>query len=293
MSADLDRWRSLGRDVRVLGHRLFVVDLARGPGRPLLLIHGFPTCGFDWARVADALAAGRRLVVPDLLGYGLSDKPRAPYTIALQADLLLALLGELGVQELDLVSHDMGDTVACELLARRRAGGGGPRLRRVAMLNGGLIPELHRPVLTQRLLRSRLAPLVTRLMTRRSFGRAFSRVFARATRPTPAELDDHWALVTRDGGLANYPSLIGYLAEREQHRARWVGALVALELPLRLVWGDQDPVATWAIAEEVRRLRPATDVVRLEGVGHYPQLEAPARVARALLEHLGQSKSGS
>ena len=77
------------------------------------------------------------------------------------------------------------------------------------------------------------------------------------------------------------------MTERVLNRARWVGALTELERPLQLVWGDQDPVAVWAIAQEVKRLRPATEVVRLDGIGHYPQLEAPERVAEALVRFLG------
>ena len=284
-----DQWRALGQDHTLLGRRLFCVDLQRGPGTPILVLHGFPTCGWDWAPIADALAAGRRLIVPDLLGYGFSQKPRGPYTLSEQADLVLALLRALGLheQQIDLVSHDMGDTVATELLARRRASGTGPRIRRVAMLNGGILPELHRPRRIQTLLRSPLAPLVVALMTRRSFGTAFAEVFGPKTQPTAAELDQHWALLGRDAGLANYPQLIGYMAERVAHRARWVPALTALDLPLLLVWGDADPVAVWRIAEEIQRLRPATEVVRLQGIGHYPQLEAPGAVTAALLHFLG------
>lgn len=253
------------------------------------MLHGFPTCGWDWAPIAEQLAQGRRVIIPDLLGFGFSEKPRGPYTIAEQADLVIALLRKLGLLdvELDLVSHDMGDTVACELLARRRASGEGPRVRKVVMLNGGLLPELHRPILTQKLLRSPLAPAVVKLMTRARFGKALASVFGPKTQPSEKELDEHFMLVSRDEGLQNYPQLIGYIAERRQHRARWMGALTNLDVPLRLVWGDVDPVAVWPIAEEIKRLRPATEVVRLEGIGHYPQLEAPQRVLEGIRAFLG------
>ena len=76
------------------------------------------------------------------------------------------------------------------------------------------------------------------------------------------------------------------MRERETNRARWVPAVTLLDPPLLLVWGDQDPVGVWAIALEVKRLRPTTLVCRLPGIGHYPQLEAPEQVAAALLEFL-------
>ena len=283
------QWRSLGSDVQLLGRRIFAIDLpARGAedGPPLLCLHGFPTSSHDYGALVEPLGARRRLVLLDLLGFGFSEKPRGPYTIAEQADLVVALLRSLRLDEVDLLCHDMGDTVGCELLARRRASGGGPHWRRVAMLNGGLLPELHRPVLAQRLLRSPMKHAFAKLLSRRAFGRALSGVFAEETRPDAQELDDLFELVSRDGGLANYPALIRYMDERVQHRVRWVGALVALEEPLLLVWGDRDPVAVWPIAQEIGRLRPSTRVVRLEGVGHYPQIEAAQRVAAAVEAHL-------
>ena len=57
-----------------------------GDGRPLLLIHGFPTSSWDWHAVFDALKHGRRVIACDMLGFGLSDKPHAPYSLFGQAD---------------------------------------------------------------------------------------------------------------------------------------------------------------------------------------------------------------
>ena len=58
---------------------------------PLLLLHGFPTSSFDFTAVLDPLRHGRRLLLLDGLGYGLSAKPDLPYTLALQADVVAGL----------------------------------------------------------------------------------------------------------------------------------------------------------------------------------------------------------
>jgi len=90
--------------------------------------------------------------------------------------------------------------------------------------------------------------------------------------------------------------LIGYMAERRRHRERWVGALQATSVPLRLINGPEDPVSGAHMVERYRELVPAPDVVLLPGIGHYPQVEDPAGVAdafHALHDRLGTPRAGT
>ena len=92
-------WEAIGEHRELCGERVFTVDVAAiGPERhpPLLVLHGFPTSSFDYAAVLDGLRAGRRVLLFDMLGYGLSAKPDRSYTMALQADIAAAYVAELG-----------------------------------------------------------------------------------------------------------------------------------------------------------------------------------------------------
>jgi pimeloyl-ACP methyl ester carboxylesterase len=288
LSAALDAWRARGEWLVHRGHRVFyrtAGSAARGPA--LLLIHGFPTASWDWHRLWDALA-GRfgLLAAADMIGYGFSDKPLPyAYSVADQADLQEALLARLGATRVHLLAHDYGDTVAQELLARHEERTDGLRLQSVCFLNGGLFPEAHRATVTQRLLASRLGPLLVRGLDRRAFGRRLGAVFGPATRPTPDEMDDLWRLVDEGGGRRLAPRLLGYMAERRRFRARWVGALVSTSVPRRLIVGPEDPISGASLIARYRELVPGADVVVLTGIGHYPQLEAPEAVLEALSPH--------
>jgi pimeloyl-ACP methyl ester carboxylesterase len=70
--------------------------------------------------------------------------------------------------------------------------------------------------------------------------------------------------------------------ERERHAERWHGALRDWPKPLHLAWGMQDPVATENVLDGVLELRPSAPLIRLEELGHYPQVEDPKRLAGAL-----------
>jgi pimeloyl-ACP methyl ester carboxylesterase len=281
-----EEWRARGAALTWRGHPMFYRE--EGAGEVVLLVHGFPTASWDWWAIWPQLAARYRVLAPDLYGFGFSAKPRrGGYNIGAQADLCEALLAHAGLAagaEYRLVAHDYGVTVAQELLARQGAGAR-PRLRSVTLLNGGLFPEAHRPLLTQRLLASPVGPLVARLGGYRAFAAAMRRIWG-VRPPDEVELQAMWRLVAAGGGPAVTAELIGYMAERRAQRARWVGALVEAAIPVRLIDGLADPVSGAHLVARYRELMPRPDVIELPGVGHYPQLEAPAAVAAAILDHL-------
>lgn len=284
----LSRWRDTGLRFEFRTHSIFYQDAAGAPGKPaLLLIHGFPTSSWDWAGLwAPLLTHYGRLIAPDMLGFGYSDKPaRHQYTLLEQADLHEALLENLGVREVHVLAHDYGVSVAQELLARlQERSGQGLILRSVTLLNGGLFPETHYPTFSQRLLRSPLGGIMVRLMHERRFSKAFGEVFGPKTKPSDIEMHDFWTLVSGNGGAVAMRRLIRYIDERRLHRERWVGALQTTSVPLRLINGPVDPVSGAHMVARYRELVPNADVVSLDGIGHYPQVEAPERTLRALLE---------
>jgi pimeloyl-ACP methyl ester carboxylesterase len=228
-----------------------------------------------------------RLIAPDMIGFGFSAKPRGyDYSIADQAEIHEELLAQLGVRTAHVLAHDYGDTVAQELLARfedrRSTGADGLDLRSMVLLNGGLFPETHRARLIQKLLLTPLGPLLSRLSNERAFARSFAPIFGPSTQPSREELEEYWQLVSYNDGQRISHELIRYIEERRRNRERWVGALQKTSVPLRLVNGPEDPVSGRHMTERYRELVPRPDIVLLEGIGHYPQVENPAGVVGAL-----------
>jgi len=126
-------------------------------------------------------------------------------------------------------------TVAQELLAR------GARVDRVAFLNGGLYPDLHRPTDVQQALLSPGGAELAAALTPELLAPGLRTVLAR--RVPDAVLADLAAAAARRDGLRQAHLLMGYVAERRQHGQRWVAALEASALPLAFVWGQRDPVS--------------------------------------------------
>lgn len=259
----------------------------QGAGRPLLLLHGFPTCSLDWARIWPGLvAAGYDPIALDMLGFGLSDKPAVHrYDLMDQADLQLQLMSLLGHAECDVIAHDYGVSVGQELLARQAEGSLPFELNRIVFLNGGLFPEQHRARLIQRLLNSPLGGLISQAVTRDSFGRSFAAVFGPETQPDEDELDLFWTLMAHKSGHRLGHRLIKYIDDRKRHRGRWVGALDAQQARISMINGQQDPVSGAHLSDSFAEHFPDAPLLRLD-VGHYPQWEAPEAVLEQCLEWL-------
>ena len=282
----IEDWRRSGISFEFRGHRLRFYEGGRAGGETLLLIHGFPTAAWDWHRLWGPLGERFRLLAPDLLGYGFSDKPRnIAYSFALQADICEALLRHRCVDRFHVLAHDYGDTVAQELLARRNEGPD-RGLASVCLLNGGIFPERQQPRPIQRMLAGPLGPLLCRLISRRQAMHSLSEVFGPQTRPDEATRCALWQMMDYAQGRRVMPQLLSYLRERMIYRDRWVGALVDCPLPLMFIDGTLDPVSGANMVARWRELLPGAGLEELPGIGHYPQLEAPESVLAVYLPFL-------
>ena len=283
----LDDWRAQSQAFHFRGHTIRYWTAGDTQAQPLLLIHGFPSASWDWHRLWAPLAERYRLIACDMLGFGYSAKPRGhAYSLLEQADLQQALLAHLGERRpLHVLAHDYGDSVAQELIARHQERQ--LQLAGCVVLNGGLFPETHHPVRVQKLLLGPLGPLLGRLFSRRKLAQSFARIFGPHTQASEAELDALWQLVAYNNGPAVMHRLIRYMPERRQQRQRWVTAMQATTLPMRVIDGAFDPISGAHMVARYRELISDPDTVLLDGIGHYPQLEAPA----AVLEHYLQFRS--
>ncbi|WP_141863811.1 alpha/beta hydrolase [Arthrobacter sp. SLBN-53] len=290
LPADVRDWADGGRFLITPSGRIFVRS-APGAGPTLLLLHGFPSSSFDYRRVVDELA-GQAWLTLDFLGFGLSDKPRwagaqrrgsrrGPYVYSLleQADIVEHVLAQTTTGPVVMVAHDMGTSVATELLARDVEGRLPFDLRAAVLTNGSVILERASLRPSQKMLRGPLGPLLSRLTGRAAFTRGFARLFAPAHPLTDDEAEAQWALLAHNGGHRIMHLLCAYLDERVRYASRWHGAIADWPKPLSYLWGLQDPVATVNVLAGLRDLRPAADAVELCDVGHYPQVEVPIRFA--------------
>jgi pimeloyl-ACP methyl ester carboxylesterase len=287
--ADLETWWQAGERVPIeLGGSERDVFLRRqGTGGSLTLLHGFPSSSHDWMKVVPLLGE-HSLLMPDFLGFGASDKPAEHrYSLLEQADLVEAVWAREGVDSTRIVAHDYAVSVAQELLARRDEGRLAVELERADLLNGGLYPELHRPQPLQiALLDEEQGPQISAMVNEQLFIAGLAPTFAPGF-DAVSDSAEIWQSTARDGGERISHLLIRYITDREEHARRWTSVLERTDVPLGFIWGMLDPVSGAHMAERIRQRLPDAPFLALEDVAHWPALEAPERVAAALLNLTG------
>ncbi len=284
---NLETWQKSGEIFDYKGLPIFFRRSENiGSGEVLLLLHGFPTGSFDWHKIWEKLAEKFSLIAPDYVGYGFSAKPQNfDYTTFNQVDVLQALLKNLNVKTVHILSHDYGNTMTQELLARESEGKTPFKIASICMLNGALFPETHRPILAQKILISPVGFLFARLLTEKRFKQSLASIFGEKTQPSEEELNEFVKLFLNNYGKKIAHKLIRYMTERTTYRERWVSALQGISVPFRFINGLADKVSGKHLVDRFREVVPnQKDIIQLEGIGHYPQIEVPEEVLRFYLE---------
>ncbi|HVE79086.1 MAG TPA: alpha/beta fold hydrolase [Gemmatimonadaceae bacterium] len=264
------------------GRRLHYLDEGAGP--PILFVHGTPTWSFEWRHVVRALSATHRCVAPDLMGFGLSDRPRDfPYTPEAHAEILAAFVGALGLEGLTLVVHDFGGPIALRLAFDRRlvhrlvvvnswmwSFAGDSRMERQARLAGSAVGRwLYR--------RLNFSPRVILPSAYGDRSKLTPAVHAQYLAPFP----DAWSR-----GAVLWALARALLASDAHYDRLWRRRSELADLPALIVWGLRDPAFPPAYLARWRVVLPHARVVELPA-GHWPHEELPDEVIAALREFVG------
>ena len=284
-------WRDDGRFMTHDGNEIFLLDTNSHPGTFVFLLHGFPSSSFDWHLVVPELAKRVRVAAFDFLGFGLSDKPDIEYSLFDQADLAEAVAAEVGIERCVLVSHDMGDTVAAELLKRRSEGKLSFEIERAILLNGSIFIDMAQLSAGQQALLSLGDARLPEPLQMNGMAPGLRETFGRE--PVDAEIDAMVELIRHNGGDQLLPRTIRYIEERRANQPRFTDGLASYDGPLTALWGELDPIAVIAMMDKLAEIRPETEIIRWPDVGHWPAIEAPDLVANAILERLDDERRAS
>ena len=248
-----------------------------GQGRPVLLLHGWPTSSYLWRNVSPELARETRVIAPDLPGFGASSKPLdRPYSFELFARTLDALVDELGLEDVGLVVHDIGGPVGVHWALNRPG-----RVSRLALLNTLLYPEFSPMVMEfvgalldpgkRDTLVSPEGLAEVMRMGVSDPARLSDEAIAAVAAPF-ATADARQALAAAGVGL--HPDGFAEIARR----------LHELKMPVLGLYGDADRILP-DVADTFARVQrdiPQVEVHALPGVGHFLQEEAADEVAARL-----------
>ena len=289
LKRDIENWYANGDFFAWDNCEIFYRKMGSGP--VLLMVHGFPTAGCDWCDMAEELSQSFTIIAADIADAGHSKNPRRKtYTLHEHADMLEALLTYLAVDTAGLVGHDVGDAICQELIARQNENVLSFSVESCVFLNGGILMSAHRPRNIQSQLAGRYGFIVARVMRKNTFMSAVAAIMGSRGKPTQQAIDVLWEVSKSVNGRASLARRSHNMANRRQHSGRWVKALKDTQIPMCMINGIEDPISGAHACDAIEKELPAINIIRLEGVGHFPLIEAPQACVEGVLAFHG-SKS--
>jgi len=265
------------RFTMVEGHRIAYLD--EGDGPPLILLHGIPTSGLLWRNVIPHLARTRRVIVPDMLNYGASDKPaRADVSIAAAARILVGLMDALGLGRVDLAAHDIGGGVA-QIVAVRHP----ERLNRLVLASAVCfdswpIPEFE-PL---------QEPDAETGMSVDEFAKMLCDFLPQGVASDAGLSPEAVGIMLRPwSGEAGKAALFRNFRRLDPEYTMAIAReLETLDLPVLVLWGDRDPFQKPDYATRLRDTIPGAQLDWIEGTAHWIMEEQPDAVATRIAAFL-------
>lgn len=253
----------------------------KGEGPPLVLVHGTPSSSYVWRRFIDELSREWTVYYYDLIGYGLSEKREGQdVSLGAQTELLEALLGYWGLEEPTIVGHDFGGavTLRTHLLKRHR-------FRRIVLLDPvALSPwgtDFARLVSKHADVFERLPETMHEVLLKEYLRTAFHRSIGEE------ELRTYMKPWLGPNGQRAFYRQMSYFDEKFTDEFR--DLLPGINVPVCILWGEQDTWIPKERGEQLQRLIPSSELHLIPDAGHFLQEDNPD----ATLDRLRQCIRGS
>ncbi len=254
-----------------------------GEGPPVLLLHGFGGEIWVWEKQVSPLSKRHRLYIPDLLGYGYSDRPKVDYTPAFFIDSIRQFMDQTGVRRASLVGNSMGGGIAWAFALTHPE-----RVEKLVLIDSippDVVPAVRNPSF-QWFLAIRNLPLLPRLAvalhTRGMLRATLMEMVFNDRLITDAVVERQYR-IDRIVGTAR---VMTSTARQVEGVNRYAGALATLAKPTLIIWGEQDEVFPVAVGKQLHASIKGSELLVIKGSGHMPMWEQADETNQAILEFL-------
>ncbi|MBL0079853.1 MAG: alpha/beta hydrolase [Bacteroidetes bacterium] len=266
-------WKSKGETIIVGDHHVFYIF--KNNNKPTIaFLHGYPSSSYDFHKILPLFENNFSYIVHDHIGFGFSDKPNHySYSLIEQADKAIQLWQKLGIQDVHLVAHDYGTSVANEIIVRKQLGFEPVKIKSLTLSNGSMHIELAKLKVIQKLLKHPFyGKFVVKLMHKTTFIQQMKSIWFDKSRFDEQEMETCGLVIAKQ--RKRYLHKVSqYNNERVKYWHRWIPALYKLDIPTLILWAQNDPIAVKAIAEQLNKEIPNSTYVKIDNCGHYPMLE--------------------
>ena len=279
-------WQKKGFLIPVHNKNIFTIDTGGEHENCLVILHGYLTSSYDYRKVLPELCKHYRVIIQDLIGFGFSDKIENKYfTITEQTDYVLELWNILELRNFTLVSHDYGNLITKEILARKNSYSTKIEINKIYFSNGSApinhhdYSEIHKPD------EDDVSKEMISMLT--SFGvykKIMKESFYDENKITDEELKEMWTQLHYNNGRNIINFVYNYVRERKIFWDRWVNALKETEIPIELVWGREDKITDHCLPNLRDNKFANQNISWIENTAHFPMLESPEKWLQSILK---------
>jgi len=269
------------RTIRIRGHTIFYI--AKGEGKPLLLIHGYGAGIWVWEKQIEVLSRSHRVYALDLIGHGFSDRPRISYTPETYVLFIRDFMDGIGVEKATLIGNSMGGGVAwaTAILFPERV----QRLILIDCVPPDVLDQVRNDSF-RTLVAIKSIPLLPQLVmasrNRNSIRWILQECVSDNSLVTPEVLNHQYQILRIKGTTrVLYSTLVN-----AREGLKFKDPLSHISHPTLLIWGEKDLVFPRFIGESLHRMIPGSKLRIIPNSGHIPMWETPEEVNQVILPFL-------
>ena len=279
-------WKNQHQKKSLLGQQISYIDTGESDKDTILVIHGFGSSSYDYHKVINDLKENYRVIIPDLVGFGLSSKPTKFYfSMVNQAEVLINLLIDLKVDQISIITQGFGSSVMCEFLNVIESNTLDIHVKNIFLLNVSLYLEVNINSEKQEEF-SKLAATIFLKMSN-SYGLFKKYLLQHCYDPTlisEAELKTSWELLKNNDGLKTFNFASYWSLEIQNSSLRWLKVLKNLKTNTYFILGDTNVYSEYSNIEDTKKIIQIKETYIIPECGYFVSLEKPKEFVTILKE---------
>ncbi|MBU3012543.1 alpha/beta hydrolase [Polaribacter vadi] len=281
---NLKEWEEKHKSIILSNEKLSFID-TEIKKNTLLIIHGFGSSSFEFYKIISDLEKHYRIVIVDLIGFGLSSKPKNYYNSILDhAQNILELIKYLNITTFSVLSHGFGTSIFCELLNIVESYALKIKIEEIFLLNGSLTVEATKNKTAQDIIENEITNKFIKITISYEF---FKKYYKESLGKDDAISDEDfkilWLLQNKNNG-GKVISFIDYsIKERKLYSEKWINILKLHHNNIHIIWGNNDVLSPVLSAQKLQKYLNVNKINFIEDCGHFPMLEKPKQLSEFIL----------